>query len=317
MRNKYYIFHLSIILVSGVVLANLPMSIFLDRDNYLNYAENSLYILEYYWDAGGLLGVLFNEPIWLFINIVLSMKFEPEIVVNIIIFSSFIGTAICIYKGVNKNIYLCALIILSPILLQKYIVHLRQGLAISLFVLGWCSSHSLAKRLSFFGACLIHSSFIFVFTILAICGLLKKHFETKVILLAVIGVAISSAIGIVFGHEYFPARQSLEGLNLGVNVSGIGFTYWLFVVSLFFFEGDAFIRQKLFEVSILLYYLTMYFTIGISGRIFESAVVLVLLASCSLTGWRRSLFLISYILASFGEYALRSRESIFGMGLSQ
>ena len=45
----------------------LPLDVFTDRDNYLNYAENSLLIFKRY--QGGVHTLLANEPLWLLANV--------------------------------------------------------------------------------------------------------------------------------------------------------------------------------------------------------------------------------------------------------
>ena len=63
----------------------MPFTLFLDRDNYLNYADYPLIILARY-AALGPVPVLANEPVWLLFNAALGLLFDPEVIVRLTIF---------------------------------------------------------------------------------------------------------------------------------------------------------------------------------------------------------------------------------------
>jgi len=81
-------YRLGIFLLSvlyAAVLTCLPLDIFMDRINYLTYAEYSFDIFLRLWEAG-LLPMITNEPIWLLMNSTLAIVLPPEITVRVIIF---------------------------------------------------------------------------------------------------------------------------------------------------------------------------------------------------------------------------------------
>ena len=81
----YHILVFFIAVAYGAFLSLLPQDLFTDRDNYLNYAENSILILQRY-QGWGLIPLLANEPLWLLVNAGLANWFPPSSVLRCIIF---------------------------------------------------------------------------------------------------------------------------------------------------------------------------------------------------------------------------------------
>ena len=167
----------------GLILYSLPLTIFLDRTYYLEYAASSEFILINYYLSGGVVSVFFNEPLWLLINMALALIFQPEQIVRIIILFSSILFSYTLAKNLgSKNFLLVLLILFFPQVLQNYITHLRQGLALAIFMYGTLNTKR-AKLYTFFTA-LIHSAFYFIliFQLLEIILVkLRLSFHLKVL----------------------------------------------------------------------------------------------------------------------------------------
>jgi hypothetical protein len=99
-------------------------------------------------------------------------------------------------------------------------------------------------------------------------------------------------------HEQY----TTEVLN---NVSGLGFVFWFFILSLYFIQGKAFLKVHSLSIGVLLLYLTTYFTLPVTGRIFESAVLIVLLSGTKIKGSLRYVFYSTVIIFSLGQWAMR------------
>ena len=120
------------------ILMSLPLFEFIDRESYLNNAQYSDSILGIN-QAKGILTLIFNEPIWFLINTWLRSILDPENVIRTIIFTASFLSSYSFIKLSNskiRNILLMVIFLLLPIILKNYITHLRQGLAIGLFMLG-------------------------------------------------------------------------------------------------------------------------------------------------------------------------------------
>jgi len=126
-------------LTYGFLLQLLPVLQFKDRQNYLNYAENSAEILSNF-ATDGVLAVLANEPLWLLINSTLALVADPELVVRTIIFVSGSLFSYVLTRSNPENGLWLLLFLFVPQILKNFITHLRQGLGIALFFAGYFSS---------------------------------------------------------------------------------------------------------------------------------------------------------------------------------
>ena len=104
---------LLISLLYSLSLASLPISAFKDRANYLRYAEFGSQIFERYSDAG-LLPLLANEPLWLFVNALIGQALSPEWTVRAIIFVSAFTVCFTLLRRYSAHVLLLTLFLLSP-----------------------------------------------------------------------------------------------------------------------------------------------------------------------------------------------------------
>lgn len=298
----------------ALFLVSLPIDAFKDRLNYLIYAEDSYLIFQRYLSRG-LLPAVFNEPIWLFLNISLSSFLSPESTLKTIIaFSSFI-TSYLVLKNNPKYFLIVMLFLISPQVIGKNIIHLRQGLAIAFFLLGWYSIGN-KKKLFFYAITpFIHASFFFILLLVFIkwvADKLKLAPDLKTITYALAGVAVGLGLGVI--ASFLGSRQGTEYSFSMANVSGLGFIFWLGVLGLYISQGKNFIRDNTFQVGLLVFYLATYFLIEVTGRIFESGVLLVLLSALSLVGWRKYTFIGVFIVYTLLQYAMRFNQPWLGWG---
>jgi len=100
------------------------------------------------------------------------------------------------------------------------------------------------------------------------------------------------------------------------DVSGLGFVLWLGVFILFRMEGRQFLRIHAFETGMIVFYLGTYWLIEVTARIFESSVLLVLIAGLSLTGWRLVAYKIIVFCVLFGlSWSMRTGAPAMGFGV--
>lgn len=279
-------------LLFGFVLASLPIDKFVDRDNYLNYLQfGAVQGLLLSSDYESLIARLFNDPLWLAINLLLSLNFDPENALRLLIFSSsylFLKYTIKQISDEHKYTLLALLIILivlNPQILKNYIVHLRQGLAIAVFLLMLPANakQKIDFKYAAIIASLIHTSFLFVFLI-SMSRSIFEYFRFS-LPLRVLGMTLILAIGASSFRLIallFQARQAEIDLS-AFEGSGVGFIFWLFILGLLLSEGFKIIRSdenKWVEYSIyyILLYLIFYFITPLSSRIFESCLPLIMIS---------------------------------------
>jgi hypothetical protein len=314
--RKLLVFFISI-LYAYLLIDLVPIDAVKDRGNYLNYASwpETLIIQRL---QGGVLALIFNEPIFLLINFLLSFLFDEENVVRSIIFFGSFTTSYLVLKYNYRYFILLLLFLLFPPVLKNYVIHLRQGLAISFFLIGYLSTSKRQFKNSFFIflSPLIHSSFfVLVFLIYLNKCLNKFKFDIalKILVIALCGI-ISSFIMETAG-QLVGARQVDEHEFTSDDISGLGFLFWLVIFVLYALQGKYYLKNNFLSIAVLLFYLTTYFFIPVTARIFESGIVLVLLSSLDLTDWRRYSFIGLILFYSALMVFTRIASPYFGWGV--
>lgn len=170
--NKQYFFLLLFSLLYGFFLSRIPSADFKDFSNYLVYADHSWSILLSYSNKG-FLSLISNEPIWLLVNVFFSLFFEGETVVRVIIFFSASSVAWLTLSNNPRHIGWLILFLFLPLVIKNNLIHLRQGLAISIFLWGWFSSNRPIRVFFIAISPFVHASFFFVLFILGLSKFLR------------------------------------------------------------------------------------------------------------------------------------------------
>jgi hypothetical protein len=285
-----------------------------DRMNYLGYVKDSSFIVLKYFSADPV-SLFFNEPVWLGLNIGLSFLLTAEQTVAVFIFFSASVTSYLILKVNPKAFLFLFCLLLFPQIITKFVVHLRQGLAITIFLMAWFSVSKSWRWFLFALTPLIHASFFFVLFLIFYVSILKKlKFAVDLRTIAIVILGLVIVIGLEFIVSALGARQAKQYEYSATEVSGLGFLYWLAVFILYWLQGHSFTRENTFAMAAIAFYLTTYFLIEVTGRIFESTVIIVLLASLGLTSWRRKMFIGligSFVLLS---WLMRLNQPWLGWG---
>lgn len=304
LRYKIVVFLLSI--TYAFFLSNLKIDAFKDRENYFVYASNSWDILNANLSQS-IIGTLSNEPLWLLVNSILSLFLIPENVVRCLIFFSSFVTAYFLLNISPKNIIFLILILIFPQVIKNYIIHLRQGVALAIFILGWFSVNNNKKILFFLLAPFIHTSFFFIITLLGFSYLIKRmRLNYDVGMVFYILISLFLGLNLTYISSFFKARQAETYAFTADNISGLGFIFWIFILLTYLVEGRSFIQKNILSINFLVFYLVLYFFVEVSGRIFESVTVFVLMSGIFLTGLRKVLFLSGFIFYLFFSFYLGS-----------
>lgn len=264
-----------------------------DRYFYLVYAESSWTIMQ--GNIGrGVLSFISNEPLFLMINSALALLFSPETVVKIIIFVASFLALYSLGRLSKFNTLILFLFLLSPTILLKYIVHLRQGLAMSIYFMGLTGFlEKKGYKWIRFVTPLIHSSMAFVvlyefseafFKKMKISSGLRLYFSS----MALAGfMVLTPEIATLFGDR----RAGAYSMEFGLSGSGLGILVW-------FLAGSYFVMAKRRDyVGIICnygitFYCISYFYFSFSARVFESIFPLIALSAVT---DRRDWFRLSYI----------------------
>ena len=306
---------LLISLLYSLSLASLPISAFKDRANYLRYAEFGSQIFERYSDAG-LLPLLANEPLWLFVNALIGQALSPEWTVRAIIFVSAFTVCFTLLRRYSAHVLLLTLFLLSPQIIKDFIIHLRQGLGLSVFLIGYFASPVWIRILLLMAAGLIHSSFYIVsaiwLTTLASVRLTSRPLARLIIVIGLFGIGVLSLIEIA---NLLGARQALRYAEATVQTSGLGFLLWAGMFLVFLSSGTKFLQEHMFPMSLLGCYLIAYFLTPLAARIFESGLPLVLSAGLFLRPLRKLVFISIFLFYGSYMYISASGSPWLGWGL--
>lgn len=298
-NNAYKFWALLFSILYAYILANLPIDKFDDRGNYLNYLASAAELMQTYSEKG-ILGVLANEPLWLILNIILGTFFEPENALQVLIFiSSFIFSAAILFSG-KKNysfLFFAIFICLTPQIVKNFILHLRQGVGISIAMLIYVGLSSSKHVLTLLVTPFIHSSFFFVghnFLIEWWAKKSKKGNEntTFVIALLISCITITLFLFLLSGVDARQVNQ-YDGTNSEPR-SGIGFVVWLIIFIIFISDTSQSRLINIFAVSSIANYLILYFVFDPVARIFESTLPFVFLAGFNLTKKPRQIIILVF-----------------------
>lgn len=308
-------FPLAFALCYAGALVYLPIDAFKDRDNYFVYANYSDVILVRY-SAGGLLSFLANEPLWLSLNVILSKYFYPENVVRIFIGAPAFLVSWQLLKHNPRHAIWMVLFLVSPQVVKNHIIHLRQGVGLSVFILGYFAGPKWLRISLMVAAGFIHASILFILVIglmVWASDALRSEPRLRAAVLIMGFVTIGVLIGIVSGGV--GARQAITYADAELDISGFGFFFWLAMFVLFMSSGASFLRDHMFAFSNLAFYLAIYFLTPVAARIFESGLFLVFQAGLVLPGWRQRFFLGAFALFTVAQYATRLGEPLLGWGI--
>jgi hypothetical protein len=246
-----------------------------DKQSYINYVYSAPIVLSEIYNTGNFFSAIVREPIWLSINAFLGYFLLADSVVNVIVFfASFVSAYLLIINNkVKAAIFYIVLILLLPQILSNYTIHLRQGLAVSIFM-AWYYSVNREKRILIpILLPLIHSSFFVVMFIFILSKIFNKlsmkgYLSILFVLSTIISLVFLNIAGLL------GTRQANSIANS--DVSGLNFIYWLTIFLLIIGQGRAYFHKYKFEISLVVLYLCGYFINPYAGRIFESTLIIVI-----------------------------------------
>jgi hypothetical protein len=238
--DLYYLLAFLFALIFGILLSHVPTEQFKDFNNYLVYAELSLpRLLDLL--GRGMLPVLANEPVWLLINTVLGAIFPEDTVVRVIIFVTATSTAWLVLTSQPRHLIWLMVFLLLPVVVKNHLIHLRQGLAIAVFLWGWFSQGRSSRWLLMCLAPFVHASFFFVLGILwasKAMRYLQIGPDIRTIVFASMGWG--TGLGLGWFASALGARQVETYAFSMPQVSGLGFLMWFGILGLWMLEGKNF-----------------------------------------------------------------------------
>ncbi|QGU05145.1 EpsG family protein [Corynebacterium comes] len=312
----YRFFIVILALFYGIVLATRPLLEFKDRLNYLNYFSVSDNLIERRL-AGGVMSFLSNEPVWLLLARSAGEYFGPEVALRMLVGIPAAIVAFVALRFGPKDVFWIVLFLLIPLVIKNHVIHLRQGLAVAVFLFAYFLIRRTKLRILIICLCpFIHSSFFFIVILLLVSRLLRSPrvnfaFSFVIVLAACIVLAVSLPTLLTLSE----ARQALSlGVQSG-GLSGLGFLFWIGILFLIFISGADSIRSAAFPFTLLIFYSATYFIFSYSGRVLESGVLVVLISLLNLPTSQRRMSLLAVLVFFVVTWAPRLGSPGFGWGL--
>ncbi|NYS26559.1 hypothetical protein HUK65_16355 [Rhodobacteraceae bacterium 2376] len=265
----------------ALLYASFPIDIFADRQNYLGYASfRSEPLLERFWSQGWI-PFLFNEPLWLYLNIFLANFFEPETIVRLII---FFPAFVVYYFGISRTgawFLVFILLTIHPIFSSNHLMHLRFALGLAVFCLGFFAAGPRSRWFFILLSPLLHSAF-FVFVLMyALVEVSKKikQFRFSIVFLFVgFALIFSMSFELLVGT----ARQAERYADLEVEVGGGLFITLMPLMLIFLYQGREFFQQHAFAIFTLGFYLGSYWIFPYPRRFLDAGILFILIAGLNL-----------------------------------
>lgn len=294
----------ALILIFALVFIDNILFIPVDKINdRLNYFEYILYSKEIFF--GALLtpfpAFLFEEPIFKLIMLGLSLLgFSPDITIRILVFLMLFTTIKIFIKKTKISYFWIFVIFFSPVVMVNYIMTIRQGLATTLFLYSIFNIKNIKyKYFVFILLPFIHYSFylVLIFYFLSNLKFLQIFNKLKIYLFSVSFISVIFSIFILKIISLFSQAKMAEDYELINNsVLGFGLLFWSIILLLFLFEGKYFILNNVFELSILIFYISSVAIFNPFSRILQTASILILMSGFKLTSIRLIFFKILMLL---------------------
>ncbi|MER1984379.1 MAG: EpsG family protein [Solibacillus sp.] len=296
---KKFFFIICSLLISTVLVLPGDVTWARDRDNYLIYAHSSLLTLERYLGEG-ILAVFSNEPLFLLINIILEFLNSPELTVKIIIFMSSMIVLLCLGKLTDYNPLVIVLFLILPQVIKNHIIHLRQGLALGVYLLSFIPIKG--KKIAFlrYIAPFIHSSFLFLLFFEFLEKTLKfLWFNFIPRMVFSVGLIFFLIQSVPFLAILMQDRRAQEyDFSMTSGASGLGLLVWIGVAFIFILIVD---KGKLINVICcygLSFYILSYFFLDFGARVFESILPLMIVATLNVEDKESKAFLVLLLIAA-------------------
>ena len=299
---------------------NIPSAI--DDLSYLEYASNSTQLLFSRYQDLSFLGFLLAEPVWLGINAFLGAVFDEELVVRIIIAASAGMMVTAMLRLTKWNVLACIGFLLFPTVLSNYVIHLRQGLAIStllLFLAFWPGWLLVGATL----AALIHTSlFVILGLLLIVRNPISKRFLKAGATISTFAVWTLFVVSVpIYLQEFLgfwgDRRADDYDFRIESTASGLGFGLWVVILLVFLVKRPTTLSDEWrYAVALISMYVGWYFFLEIGARVLGSGLVFVWLAGSRLEGKGRWMFWSLWFVGAVVAWILQWERvaSFWGVG---
>lgn len=298
---KYYrvFFFIFLILYLLVLIVAIPnTNIVIDRESYfISFTNISERVAITDFSSPS---IIFKEPLYLIVTYILAIFFSVESIALIFIGVSAFLSLTSIFKARPELLPIIIIVFLLPQFMGKFIIHIRQGAAIAIFLTSYYYFNRSLLTSSFISG-LMHVSFFIAIPLL----IAAKLTSNRALLSLIMSIIIFLAATLFFYDgriseivSYLNLRQINSYSFTSENVSGLGFLFWFYMYTLLFLKKKP-SEISIFSMNIIAFYCASYFWVNFISRFIESFYPIIFMEIKSINNTLLYLSLLFYFAVSW------------------
>jgi hypothetical protein len=273
-----------------------PFSDFDDNVFNINYLHtfNNVNVIERY-GISSYLELFTNEALWYELTRWLTnITGDAAVALRIL---SFFMLFVWSYFLIKRVRYAPALLFLfNPTAIDVAMSSIRNGLAWSFFMVGISSRWRYLRAALFVTGILIHSSTLALVIIYYATQFASRIIKTKTILIGGIGLGVFIGLALSIGGSIVLGAigDRRAGADYVVGASFLQASVWGILLCLQCLSGRRYVRENIFVISVLAWYLAMNPFIPWSYRVWSSLLPVIAVSALKLPRLNRQVFISLY-----------------------
>lgn len=264
--------------------------------NYFNYfaTHDVSKFGEYQLDS--ILEYFIREALWYeCVYWLTSMTGEAATSLRVISFFILFVWGLFLFKRVSYGVAL--LFLLNPFAIDVAMSGIRNGLAWSLVIVGIMTQSRILRATLFLAGMWIHTAALPLVVLYYLSRLASRFMKGGALLLAGLGIGIFLGLLLTVGSEFVLGAigDRRQGANYIVGGGSLmQALLWAALLCFMCLSGRAYIRQNIFVIAVLAWYLTMNPFIPWSYRIWGAFLPVIALSAMNLPTRKRQMFTYLY-----------------------
>jgi drug/metabolite transporter superfamily protein YnfA len=189
------------------------------------------------------------------------------------------------------------LFLFNPFAIDTAMSGIRNGLAWSLVIVGFMIQSNALRMALFMTGMFVHSSTLVLAVLYYFTQLVSRFKEREGLLFGGLGIGIFMGLSLTVGSELFLGAIGDRRQGQAYLVGGGSFlqaSLWAALLGLQCMSGRTYIRQNIFVIAVLAWYLTMNPFVPWSYRIYGAFLPVIAAAAMNLSHRKRQLFIYLY-----------------------
>jgi hypothetical protein len=257
---------------------------------------NEMYQIEGGYQFSTLKAYFTHEVLWFeLVRWLTYQTGEAAIALHLISFFTLFIWGFFLFQRVSFGVAL--LFLLNPFAIDVAISGMRNGLAWSLVILGLIIQSRIIRVVFFLIGMFIHSTVLVLVVFYYFTELASRHVKGRVLLLSGLSIGIFMGLVLTVGNELVLGaigdRRTGENYVVG-DGSFMQASLWGILLYFQSTSGRAYIKENIFIMAVLAWYLTMNLFIPWSFRIWAAFIPVIAFAALTLPSQKRRIFIYLY-----------------------